>query len=51
VRCANRIIVLQAGRITESGAHDELLASGGVYARLHQLQFGESETAPEVATT
>jgi ATP-binding cassette, subfamily B, bacterial len=46
VRCADRIIVMQDGRIGESGSHDELLSRGGVYARLHQLQFGELETIP-----
>jgi ATP-binding cassette subfamily B protein len=45
VRAANRIIVLQEGRIVESGAHDELVELGGVYARLHQLQFEEPEPA------
>ncbi|HEX3836525.1 MAG TPA: lipid A export permease/ATP-binding protein MsbA [Steroidobacteraceae bacterium] len=39
VEQADRIIVLDAGRIVESGAHAELLALGGVYAQLHALQF------------
>ena len=44
---ADRIVVLQDGRITESGRHEELLASGGVYERLHRLQFAvEGEDAP-----
>jgi ATP-binding cassette, subfamily B, bacterial len=43
VRFADRIIVLQNGGIVESGSHGELLARGGVYARLHLLQFGEQE--------
>lgn len=45
VRAASRIIVLQEGRIVESGAHNELLERGGIYARLHQLQFDEPEPA------
>lgn len=39
VKDADRIIVLHRGRIVEEGTHDELLRTGGVYARLHALQF------------
>jgi subfamily B ATP-binding cassette protein MsbA len=44
VRRANRIAVLENGRITELGSHEELLMRGGTYSRLYQLQFGEDET-------
>jgi ABC-type multidrug transport system fused ATPase/permease subunit len=33
---------MDRGRIAEIGRHDELVARGGVYARLHQLQLTES---------
>ena len=41
VEQADRIIVLDAGRIAESGSHAQLLAHGGLYAQLHQLQFSD----------
>jgi len=39
VRDADGILVVQGGRIVERGRHEELLATGGVYADLHALQF------------
>jgi ATP-binding cassette subfamily B protein/subfamily B ATP-binding cassette protein MsbA len=40
IRRADRIVVLRDGRLVESGTHRDLLASGGLYRRLHELQFG-----------
>jgi subfamily B ATP-binding cassette protein MsbA len=42
VRNADRILVMEAGRIIEEGTHRELIANGKVYARLYELQFQES---------
>ena len=42
VRRADRIIVMEAGRIAATGTHDALLAEGGLYARLAALQFTDT---------
>ncbi|ODU43753.1 lipid A export permease/ATP-binding protein MsbA [uncultured Aquimonas sp.] len=39
---ADQIVVLDAGRVVETGSHAELLARGGMYASLHRLQFSEA---------
>lgn len=43
VRAADRILVLEAGRVVESGTHAELLAAGGRYAELYETQFADQE--------
>lgn len=39
IQSADRIVVLQKGRVVEQGSHDQLLHTGGLYSRLHQLHF------------
>lgn len=39
------ILVMEHGRIVQSGRHDELLAQGGLYKRLHDLQFNDAPAA------
>ncbi len=42
IRQADKIVVLEAGRIVEAGTHDQLLNAKGLYHRLHELQFAAS---------
>ncbi|MBN2233142.1 MAG: ABC transporter ATP-binding protein [Deltaproteobacteria bacterium] len=47
VRHAHRILVLDDGRLVEAGTRDELLAGGGLYRRLHDLQFENDDPAAQ----
>jgi ATP-binding cassette subfamily B protein len=49
IRGADRIIVLQNGVMVESGNHDELMALGGLYARLYTLNYSSFDDMPEPA--
>ena len=43
IRNADKIVVLDEGRIVEAGRHEELLARRGIYRKLYDLQFAEEE--------
>jgi subfamily B ATP-binding cassette protein MsbA len=43
VRRADKIVVLERGRIAEIGTHDDLVSGGGIYQRLHDMQFLEAD--------
>jgi subfamily B ATP-binding cassette protein MsbA len=45
IRNADRIFVVDGGRIAESGTHDELFSLSGIYRKLYDLQFPEGEEA------
>src|SRR5436190_6020782 len=51
VRRADKIFVIDRGRVIEHGTHEELLSGGGLYSRLYELQFkGEESDARELVT-
>ena len=45
IRQASQILVVESGSVVQRGTHDELLASGGLYADLYNRQFSDEETA------
>ncbi len=47
IRGADRIIVLQDGRIAEIGNHDELMADKGLYFKLYSLNYSSFDDIPE----
>jgi ATP-binding cassette subfamily B multidrug efflux pump len=49
IQRANRIVVINKGRIAEEGTHAQLLARGGIYAKLYRLQMMTSHLPPESA--
>ena len=51
IRNADKIVVLDRGRVAEVGTHDELLEAGGVYAQLYAINYGLSGPSVDVAPT
>jgi ABC-type multidrug transport system fused ATPase/permease subunit len=49
IKYADRILVIHKGEIWEQGSHDELLALGGLYSRLYDLQYRFQESARRAA--
>jgi ABC-type multidrug transport system fused ATPase/permease subunit len=48
ILAADKILVLDEGRLVEEGTHNELLARGGLYAHLYETQFGREHTTPRM---
>jgi subfamily B ATP-binding cassette protein MsbA len=46
---ADRIVVLERGRVVELGSHRELIGRDGLYARLHDIQFASTDAPLEEA--
>jgi len=50
IRAVDRIVVFHKGRVAEQGTHEALLAAGGLYARLHSLQFAREAVEKKPAS-
>ena len=48
---ADRIVVMEGGRIVEQGSHAHLLAAGGLYSHLHRIQFSAPAAAPAASAS
>ncbi|MDQ6705792.1 MAG: ATP-binding cassette domain-containing protein, partial [Acidobacteriota bacterium] len=48
IRRADKIVVIDGGRISEIGAHEELVNGGGIYQRLHELQYLSTAAAVDL---
>jgi ATP-binding cassette subfamily B protein len=51
VKSATRIVVMHHGEVRETGTHQELLALGGLYTTLYQLQYKDQESEPRAAAS
>ncbi|MER8872893.1 ABC transporter ATP-binding protein/permease [Mesorhizobium sp. M0814] len=51
IRGADRIIVLQNGQVIATGNHDQLIATGGLYSKLYNLNYASFDDIPEYDTT